>query len=86
VPTKAINGQTRWHFVRAADQTWSWQYSDILSDDPLPSLAAAIEDAKFCGVFDPVREYWTVTKDGATMHHRPGKTSVNTPAGMELED
>ena len=86
VATKAPSHEIPyWRFIYAADETWSWRHGDIVSD-PLPTLAAAIAEVKSWGNFDAVGEYWTVTKDGRTTHHRPGKASVVTPAGEDPKD
>ena len=84
--TKATKGKIpHWRFICARDRTWSWRYADIVSD-PMPSLEAAIADATGIAGFDPASEYWMVTTDGGTTHHRAGEATVGRYADETPSD
>ena len=74
----------RWDFV-CAGGTWTWRSANTAGSRSFHNLGSATMDAAQNG-FVTFGHYWTVTLQGRTMHHRPGKMPVNLPSGQEPSD
>jgi hypothetical protein len=72
----------RWIFICSPARDWTWRSVDAFAETRFPSLGDATENAATHG-FDSFSQYWTATENGRTTHFRPGRTSINLPAGDE---